>query len=562
MGFFTFRDSAKESELEKAVKGIPLSPVEFSFPVGDETKKSKVYLLPLDCSVTNEIPKRRRIRNVEELLASLPQQVAQVVGQFTIDGKIAQAHIGFSHRKYFVFRKHYMLTPLGELLPTTDCEDVMYLPLRSSDIKVTIGTKKDNVWTPMKGAPFTLLGVQGTEHKYPVMLVTEADGQLHFTGIYIEENGEISTYEHPQPDALEKVANLLQTMKKNPQSISSSKAVTCVKDMFWEDPASIVASLDEYVVGQHDAKRTISVAFSNYMTKKETNDEELSKDNLLLIGPSGVGKTYMISLLAKKANIPMVQTNLTGKSSEGYKGENLSRVFEQLRAQTSGNAPYGIVFFDEIDKIAQDNWGGGDGFGSRLQNELIGWLEEAPVQGSNDFGAKVGLSTRNILFVTAGAFQGKPSLDDIIRKRLGGTRTIGFGAQRQEDIGYSLLRVKPEDLVAYGLRHELVGRLPAVAILNPLNVDDKVKILTETKQSTLAKYTKLLQRKGYTLELDKEVAYEIATRCPPETGARALQSICTDLFKPILYEPKKYADSDKKIRISPELAKQLMILYK
>ena len=311
--------------------------------------------------------------------------------------------------------------------------------------------------------------------------------------------------------------------------------------------------LDQYVIGQEHAKKSIAIAFSNYMTMKEAQDETLPKDNLLLIGNSGTGKTYMISLLAERAGLPIAKSKLTGKSTEGYKGENLSTVFDQIREKTSDQSPYGIVFLDEIDKLASDTWGSGAGFGSRLQNELIGWMEDAVVQ--TDDKKKESIRTKNLLFVTAGAFSGSDayaSLSKIVQTRVGDMKCTA-----QE----LLYHVRPEDLVSYGLKPELVGRLPVISVLNPLTVDDKVRILTQAKESVLSGYRRLLQFKGYDTRLEDDFPVFVAEHAPSNTGARALHAVCNNIFTDILFEPEKYAGEDGAIILDAGLAKQIMSLY-
>lgn len=373
--------------------------------------------------------------------------------------------------------------------------------------------------------------------------------------------------EQPKAKTLESAVN-----DEHENVSSSSSIITTDSEINWEEPKTIVKYLDQYVIGQQEAKRKVAVAFSNYMTRLRTKNEKITKDNMILIGPSGVGKTYMISLLAKKASLPFIQSKLTSKSSEGYVGENISRIYDDLKTQTNDEAPYAVIFLDEIDKLARDEWGSGSGFGTRIQDELIGWLEEAVILGSGRSDNKdiKKLNTKNILYVTAGAFQGVGSyrgLADIIQTRLSnGQKAIGFNVDikekqdkrlEQKDI---LHKVQPEDIILYGLKTELVGRIPTVAVLDQLTTEDKVRILNEAKRSVLTKYFELLSSKDYTLNIDDETKVYIAECCPPETGARALESICANLFTDILFEPENFADSSKTIRVTPDLAKKLINL--
>lgn len=581
MGRFTFMHSERDSELEKALQGVSFSgKVEFGYfsyerggndkgeagKVGKETT-SPVYLLPVDANGDT------------------------VHGYFTLDDKLAKVPIGLLRRNNFLSTEHFRITLEGSLVEENSLNDgTIYLPVRITDLVLNIGREREGKFIPNEGSPFLIFGVEGPQGVYPLILVSETEEGMMCKGLYKAKGGQLLTYDHQEirpPD--ETVREILRGLRgvtptagkkatvktaqigagKAPEPAESLETLAN-GEINWEEPKSIVAYLNQYVVGQEDAKIAIAVAFSNYMTKVRTQNEELLKDNLLLIGPSGVGKTYMVSLLAKRASLPMVQTKLTGKSTEGYKGENLSTVFEQMRAMTTGEAPYGIIFFDEIDKLARDESGSGSGFGPRLQDELIGWLEEATVLADRKDEKKAynGLNTRNILFVTAGSFQSTDegsSLAGIIRKRLGkGQRQMGSGVQQKskdDDAEYELTKVRPEDLVAYGLRPELVGRLPSLGVLHPLTIDDKVRILTATKRSPITNYTQLLLLKGYHVEIDSAVPEVIAGYCPEETGARALNAVCNDLFTEIIFDPELYADDQKVIRVTPDLARKLINMY-
>jgi ATP-dependent Clp protease ATP-binding subunit ClpX len=289
---------------------------------------------------------------------------------------------------------------------------------------------------------------------------------------------------------------------------------------------------------------------------------------MILIGHSGVGKTLIISLLAKEALLPMVETKITGKSSEGYVGDHLSNIFRQLRTKTNGEAPYGIISLDEIDKLVENHNGF---FGDRKQDELIGWLEEANINTSLDSKSQENkenrLNTKNLLFVTAGAFGGvtKDSLEEIIKKRLNQDKaTIGFLAEEidKKSKEYNLGKTLPEDLISYGFKTELVGRLPSIVILDPLSIEDKINILTKSRNSPLNKYFKLFKLKGYDLKIDPKVYETIVSYCPDQTGARALKSVCNNLFTRILFDPAKFSDNNKTIKITQDLTKELVTLYK
>ncbi|MBT3297911.1 AAA domain-containing protein [archaeon] len=571
MDLFTSKYTERESDLELVIQGLLHSDdVNFQFELkgkeGDEKYvNSSVYLLPL------------------ELYDGM------IHGIFKFNDKINEVPIGLTRKMNFLNVNHYLPCLNGSLTKENLMRtDRIYLPLKLTEFMMAIGSTKDGKFVPNENAPFSIYGVDGKKGILPLIFVSENEDGLYCRGIYKSKKEGVVTYRHngmrdsdsdiikviqefkgskfiPGSAKKELVANASshEEDKKEPMALIES-----FEEIDWEKPRSITNYLDRYVIGQVEAKKIVAVAFSNYMTKVRTESDELAKDNLLLIGPSGVGKTYMISLLAKEASLPIVQSKLTGKTTEGYKGENLSVVLEQMRSKTDGEEPYGIVFLDEIDKLAGDYWGSGPGFGARLQDELIGWLEDATVANS-DSKKLSSISTKNLLFVTAGAFQGLGegnSLLDIISKRLGSDkRQIGFGISSQQveekDTSYVLSKARPEDLMTYGLKPELIGRLTSIGILNYLSNEDKIRILTEARNTPLRNYYKLLELKGYELDFDESVPDIIVSYCPEETGARALNAICNDLFSEILYEPSKYADENKVILVTPEMAREFINLY-
>lgn len=572
MKLFSREQSKKEIKLNRALEGILFAPdldLRYDFEQGKECDKSSPgYLLPVD--FFNE----------------------QLHGYFIINGKLTEAPIGFIRKKN-LWQWFYHMGPkynIFEVKPQK--ENFIYLPLTRLSYATSIGKRDEKgVFVSNEGSPFSILGIHGIDKFHPLIIVNETEKGMHCQGLYLNKEGNIDSYNHSRGDLARKARTLFKGMKEKQPSIrgviskhQKNMAVEGVenkgipqqtiekkvKEYFdWENPQAIVRYLDQFVVGQEEAKKVVAVAFSTYMTRVRTRDENLPKENMLLIGPSGAGKSYMISLLAKKANLPMIQTKLSGKSSEGYKGENLSEIFQQMRAQTGEKAPYGIIFLDEIDKLASDPESQ-RAFGQRLQDELIGWLEEAVIttnSDSNDTNKKT-LNTRNILFASAGAFQGSYSLENIIQERLDKEhckeQRIGFQAPEEAKIEEaSLFRVRPEDLMKYGFKPELVGRLSSIAVLNPLTTEDKIKIISkETKDSPLTKYCNLLTAKGFKVKIKKPVLKVIAELCPEETGARALSAICNNLFTKILFNPQKYADDQNVISITPALAGELIDLYK
>src|SRR3989344_11293 len=352
-----------------------------------------------------------------------------------------------------------------------------------------------------------------------------------------------------------------------PSKTKSSESVTAsAEEIDWRHPKSIKSYLDRFMIGQEDAKRTVAVAFSNYMIRVDSGNPDLPKDNVFLIGASGTGKTYLMSLLARKASIPFAQAKATGKSDEGFKGENLSSVFEQIRSKSKDEAPAGVVFIDEIDKLALRS----DEIkrGPALQDEIIGWAEETIIYGETERPdhTKKPLNTKNLLFAIAGAFQGTKghTLESIISARLKKKRgrAIGFANQIEipspEESAQILRAVTPEDLIEYGLKTELVGRFSSMALLHPLDQDQKMKILTDVEDSAIKKYQALFKEKGYSLQLEESVYALIAENSPEETGARGLRSLCSKLFDAYLFDPTEFTDDNEVILVTSRDAEKFI----
>lgn len=318
-------------------------------------------------------------------------------------------------------------------------------------------------------------------------------------------------------------------------------------------PHKIKEKLDEYVIGQEQAKKTISVAVYNHYKRiarqSQLEDIEIEKSNMLMIGPTGCGKTYLVKTLARLLDVPLAIADATSLTEAGYIGDDIESVVSKLLAAADNDvdrAEVGIIFIDEIDKLARKrNTTTRDINGEAVQQGLLKVLEGSEVEvpvGANSKNAMVPLTTintKNILFICGGAF---PDLDEVIKRRLNTESSIGFKADLKDkyDNQDVLSKVTVEDIRNFGMIPEFIGRLPIIFTLQELTRDMMVQVLKEPKNAILKQYQKLLELDEVKLEFDESAMEAVAEKAlEKKTGARALRAVLEEYMMDIMYEIPK-----------------------
>lgn len=367
----------------------------------------------------------------------------------------------------------------------------------------------------------------------------DMNGMLNMPGVHFVNMSDMSPYRQNRA-------------VKEKNTAKKPEPVLNIRDM--PAPHKIKAKLDEYVIGQEHAKKAMSVAVYNHYKRvaagSADDDIEIEKSNMLMIGPTGCGKTYLVKTLAKLLDVPLAIADATSLTEAGYIGDDIESVLSKLLAAAGNDvekAEKGIVFIDEIDKLAKkQNTSQRDVSGESVQQGLLKLLEgsvvEVPV-GANSKNAMVPLQnidTKNILFICCGAF---PDLEGIIKERLNKHSSMGFISDLKDKYDGEkdiLSKVTVEDLRKFGMIPEFIGRLPVIFTLQGLDKDMMVRILTEPKNAIIKQYQKLLALDGVKLEFDRDALEAIAEKAiKKDTGARALRSIIEEFMLDIMYEIPK-----------------------
>lgn len=375
-----------------------------------------------------------------------------------------------------------------------------------------------------------------------------------------QETGEIYSFDAHDDSENEYGYEMTVRNSNDGEKAELIKANKTKNKIDWYNPEKIVEHLDNFVISHEKAKIDIAVPMSNFVVCAN-NRLKIPSNAMIIVGPTGSGKTEIGQRIFNYLDLPKVKFNATGKSTAGLVGENVGTIFERLLPQIDpkDNAPYALFWIDEIDKICLPSKSGDMGRG--IQNEILGWMQDATVYVKDEMGGKREISTKNIKFLCSGAFSGEkggaPSIYKNRENKLG-LNTPGFKSD-EKNKREEMKDITAADLIGYGMIAELAGRLTVITELKPLSKESLAKILTDSKDSFFKHHVDVLKARRYEVIIDEvPVAKYIANLCPEDTGARALRSLVSAIFTKIEFSPKLYADNNRIIRVTKRLAKELI----
>ena len=456
----------------------------------------------------------------------------------------------------------------------------LYLPVNFSDSYIILDTENNGQSTPNNGL-YATFGIVNEDQNWPLILMYLDDQSNHrFIGLYYDPREKMIQSYCLLDDLYNKqMAELffldiyISHITSVGDNVASNKVInpiekktvppTAKEKMDCSSIESIVEELKKDVKGQDEALYSVAESLYLFMQQVENPGVRLPLGHNLFMGSSGVGKTTTARVFAHKAGLPFVLTSAGDTSAPGYVGVSFTSVLDSIASQTDEYSPFGIVVIDECDKLVDDEQSSNNFFARRKQEMLLGWMDGVEVA-VNKNGKPYRMSTENLLFICLGAFEGfgGDALARIISKRIGGSlekEVSGFGRSvSAPSIRENIFKeIIPEDLIKYGFREELVGRLSYITVFNQLTLEDKVDILRNSNSSVIKRYENLFRLKGYTLKIYPETYRVIASKSPVKTGARGLVSISRKVFSEIVRNPQSYADANREIIITPEKAEKL-----